>query len=190
MSFFDTFSQKFAKYKKENKKSLKGLKTEEQAKRFLKSQGSTLKKDLERSVRNKEKINFAGLPNAAKSFFGSDFVPKFKRKLKWENAELVRLSAGTFKFNESNSIFEFLGNLISNSEGGFFGDFITDGNDEEKIESISRAIGKEKDFYSIDEVFDYLNKLTNRENSNANWEAWGLLAEDDQYKLFLNFPKQ
>jgi hypothetical protein len=224
MIFFDTFSQKFAQYKRENKKSLKGLKTEAQAKQFLKSKGQELKKDLEKAVRNKEKINFGGLPSAAKSFFGSDFVPKFKRQLIWENAELRRLTEGTFKFNESNQIYELLEKMITASGGGFFSDYITDGNEEERKQAIEQAIntpnkqkekqkktapptpgtgptspptpgtgptskkGKTKDFYNIEDVFNYLNKLTNRENSNAFWEAWGLFADKKNFKLFINFP--
>lgn len=188
MSFFDTFSQKFAQYKRENKKSLKGLKTEEQAKRFLKSQGTGLKKDLEKAVSNKEKINFAGLPKAAKSFFGTDFVPKFKRKIKWLNAQLIRLSGGTFKFNENNAIFQFLEGILSGSAGGFYANFITDGNESERQQAVEMAIQRNKDFSSIDEVFIHLNSITGKNNSNAFWEAWGLFADDDQYKLFLNFP--
>ena len=188
MSFFDTFSQKFAQYKRENKKSLKGLKTEAQAKQFLNSQGKDLKKELQKSVRNGEKINFAGLPNAAKTFFGSDFVATFKRKLKWENAQLIRLSAGTFKFNEGNAIFQFLDSILSGSKGGFFADYITDGNEDERRQAAEQAIKSPKDFNNIDDVFEKLNSITNRENSNANWEAWGLFADDDQYKVFLNFP--
>lgn len=224
MTFFDTFSQKFAQYKRENKKSLKGLKTEAQAKQFLNSRGEDLKKDLENALRNKEKINFVGLPKAAKSFFGTDFVPKFKRKLIWENAELRRLTEGTFKFNESNQIYELLEKMIKASGGGFFSNYITDGNEEERKKAIEQAVntpkkqkekqkkaaapapttgptaapapgpgpavkkGKTKDFYSIEDVFNYLNKLTNRENSNAFWEAWGLFADKKNFKLFINFP--
>lgn len=188
MSFFDTFSQKFAQYKRENKKSLKGLKTEAQAKLFLNSRGTGLKKDLEKAIKNKEKINFGGLPKAAKTFFGTDFVPKFKRKIKWENAELIRLNPGTFKFNESNQMFVLLENLIKGSEGGFFTDEITSGNDEDKEKAIQQAIKKEKDIKNIDQVFDRFNKMTNRQNSNVSWEAWGLFTDDDQYKIFINFP--
>jgi hypothetical protein len=188
MTFFDTFSKKFAQYKRENKKILKGLKTEAQAKQFLSSQGNELKKDLEKAVKDKEKINFAGLPNAAKTFFGPQFVPKFKRKLKWLNAELIRLSGGVFKFNEGNAIFEFLENILNGSSSGFFANFITDGNEEERKTAVEMAIEKTRDFNNIDDVFEHLNSITNRENSNANWEAWGLFADDDQYKVFLNFP--
>ena len=214
MTFFETFSQKFAQYKRENKKSLKGLKTEAQAKQFLNSRGEDLKQDLENALRNKEKINFSGLPKAAKSFFGTDFVPKFKRQLIWENAELRRLTEGTFKFNESNQIFELLEKMITASGGGFFSDYITDGNEEERKQAIEQAVntpnkqkekqkkaappapgtgptqkkGKTKDFYNIEDVFNYLNKLTNRENSNAFWEAWGLFADKKNFKLFINFP--
>lgn len=224
MTFFNTFSQKFAQYKRENKKSLKGLKTEAQAKQFLNSRGEDLKQDLENALRNKEKINFSGLPKAAKSFFGTDFVPKFKRQLIWENAELRRLTEGTFKFNESNQIFELLEKMITASGGGFFSDYITDGNEEERNQAIEQAVntpnkqkekqkkaappapgtgptapptpgtgptpkkGKTKDFYNIEDVFNYLNKLTNRENSNAFWEAWGLFADKKNFKLFINFP--
>lgn len=190
MSFFETFSQQFAQYKRENKKSLKGLKTEAQAKLFLNSRGTDLKKDLEKSIKNKEKINFGGLPKAAKSFFGSDFVPKFKRQIKWENAELIRLNPGTFKFNESNQMFVLLENLIEGSEGGFFTDEITSGNDEDKEKVIQQVIKKEKDIKNIDQVFDRFNKMTNRENSNISWEAWGLFTDDNQYKIFINFPSK
>lgn len=233
MTFFDTFSREFAQYKRENKKSLKGLKTEAQAKKFLSSRGEDLKTELEKAIKNKEKINFGGLPKAAKSFFGSDFVPKFKRQLIWENAELRRLTGGTFKFNENNQIYEIIEKLIKTSGGGFFADYITDGNEEERKQAIEQAVNtpnkkpepttqtpktptpttttgpgitpaptptkaqgkkntkenKTKDFYSIEDVFNYLNKLTNRENSNANWEAWGLFADKKNFKLFINFPK-
>ena len=234
MTFFNTFSQKFAQYKRENKKSLKGLKTEAQAKQFLNSRGEDLKTDFENALRKKEKINFSGLPNAAKSFFGTDFAAKFKRKLIWENAELRRLTEGTFKFNESNQIYELLEKMIKASGGGFFSDYITDGNEEERKQAIEQAINtpnkqkekqkkaappkpgtgptappapgtgptappapttgptskksKTKDFYNIEDVFNYLNKLTNRENSNAYWEAWGLFADKKNFKLFINFP--
>lgn len=188
MTFFDTFSREFSQYKRENKKSLKGLKTEAQAKKFLSSRGKDLKTELEKAIKNKEKINFSGLPNAAKTFFGTDFVPKFKRKLKWETAQLIRLSGGTFKFNEGNAIFKFLENILNGSKGGFYANFITDGNEEERKQAAEQAIKSAKDFSNIDDVFEKLNSITNRENSNANWEAWGLFADDDEYKIFLNFP--
>ena len=79
MTFFDTFSQKFAQYKRENKKSLKGLKTEAQAKQFLNSRGEDLKQDLEKAVRNKEKIKGAvrKTPSPDKIIFFKELTTRF-----------------------------------------------------------------------------------------------------------------
>lgn len=113
MAFFDTFSEKFAAYKRENKrkKSFKDLKTDDKLKKFLQKEGSELKKDLKKAVSEGEKINFKNLPGVAINFFGKNFVAEEKRRIKWENAQLIRLTGESFKFNENNKVRTFLSEI-------------------------------------------------------------------------------
>jgi len=201
MTFFDTFSNKFAAYKKENKrkKDFKNLKTEDKVKQFLKKEGSNLKKELNKAVDNGEKVNFTNLPASAKSFFGQNFVAERKRENKWKNATLIRLTGQSFKFNQGNKVKDFLVGQISQSGGaGFVVNYIQD--DEESQKKAARQVIKnkgekiqetKKNKKSIDtQLFELFRKLSSTEDSNAYWEAWGLFADDDDYRIFINIVNE
>jgi hypothetical protein len=197
MAFFDTFSEKFAAYKRENKrkKDFKNLKSEEKLKQFLKKDGSNLKKELKKAVDNGEKVNFSNLPGSAKSFFGQNFVAERKRENKWNNATLIRLTGQSFKFNQGNKVKDFLAGQISQSEGpAFVVNYIQD--DEESRRKAARQVIKnkgekiqetKKNKKPLDtQLFELFKRLSSTEDSDAYWEAWGLFADDDEFRIFIN----
>ena len=172
MTFFDTFSNKFAGYKKENKrkKDFKNLKSEDKLKQFLKKEGSNLKKDLQKAILQGEKINFSNLPGSAKSFFGQNFVAEEKRRLKWENATLIRLTGQSFKFNQGNAVNQFLVQQIGQSNGaGFVVNYIQD-DEESRKEAARQVIKNEGEKVTTDtQIFELFRKLSSTEDSNAYW---------------------
>lgn len=204
MAFFDIFSEKFAAYKRENKrkKDFKNLKTDDKVKQFLKKEGSNLKKELRKAVDNGEKVNFKNLPGSAKSFFGQNFVAERKRENKWKNASLIRLTGQSFKFNEGNKVKDFLSGQIGQSGGAaFVVDYMQD--DEEsrrkaakqvitnKGEKIQESKKNKKNKKSIDnQLFELFRNLSSTEDSNAYWEAWGLFADDDEFRIFINIVNE
>jgi hypothetical protein len=193
MTFFDTFSNKFAAYKKENKrkKDFKNLKSDEKLKQFLKKDGSNLKKELKKAVDNGEKVNFSNLPGSAKSFFGQNFVAERKRENKWKNATLIRLTGQSFKFNQGNAVNQFLVGQIGQSGGaGFVVNYIKD--DEESRQKAARQVIKNKGqkVTTDTQIFELFRKLSSNEDSNAYWEAWGLFADDDEFRIFINIVNE
>jgi hypothetical protein len=201
MTFFDTFSEKFAAYKRENKrkKDFKNLKSEEKLKQFLKKDGSDLKKELKKAVDNGEKVNFSNLPGSAKSFFGQNFVAERKRENKWNNATLIRLTGQSFKFNQGNKVKDFLVGQISQSEGpAFVVNYIKD--DEESRRKAARQVIKnkgeklqetKKNKKPLDtQLFELFKRLSSTEDSDAYWEAWGLFADDDEFRIFINIVNE
>jgi hypothetical protein len=201
MTFFDTFSEKFAAYKRENKrkKDFKNLKSEEKLKQFLKKDGSDLKKELKKAVDNGEKVNFSNLPGSAKSFFGQNFVAERKRENKWNNATLIRLTGQSFKFNQGNKVKDFLAGQISQSEGpAFVVNYIKD--DEESRRKAARQVIKnkgeklqetKKNKKPLDtQLFELFKRLSSTEDSDAYWEAWGLFADDDEFRIFINIVNE
>jgi hypothetical protein len=201
MAFFDTFSEKFAAYKRENKrkKDFKNLKSEEKLKQFLKKDGSNLKKELKKAVDNGEKVNFSNLPGSAKSFFGQNFVAERKRENKWNNATLIRLTGQSFKFNQGNKVKDFLAGQISQSEGpAFVVNYIQD--DEESRRKAAKQVIKnkgekiqetKKNKKPLDtQLFELFKRLSSTEDSDAYWEAWGLFADDDEFRIFINIVNE
>jgi hypothetical protein len=189
MTFFDSFSEKFAAYKRENKrkKDFKNLKSEEKLKQFLKKDGSNLKKELKKAVDNGEKVNFSNLPGSAKSYFGQNFVAERKRENKWRNATLIRLTGQSFKFNQGNAVNQFLVGQIGQSGGaGFVVNYIKD--DEESRQKAARQVIKNKGqkVTTDTQIFELFRKLSSTEDSDAYWEAWGLFADDDEFRIFIN----
>jgi hypothetical protein len=193
MTFFDTFSEKFAAYKRENKrkKDFKNLKSEDKLKQFIKKEGSNLKKDLQKAILQGEKINFSNLPGSAKSFFGQNFVAEEKRRLKWENATLIRLTGQSFKFNQGNAVNQFLVRQIGQSGGaGFVVNYIQD-DEESRKEAARQVIKNEGEKVTTDtQIFELFRKLSSTEDSNAYWEAWGLFADDDDFRIFINIVNE
>ena len=112
MSFINTYTAKFAEFKRQKSKGkgsqkFKSLSTEKKAALFMQQSGPELKKDLEKAVKKGEKINFKGLPNAAKRFFGQNAVREIKRGLYFtdiKKTDLVLTSGPNFAFNEGNAL--------------------------------------------------------------------------------------
>ena len=130
MAFFDTFNTEFAAFKKANKtKAFKAKTTEQKAKIFLQQSGPELKKELEKAVKNNEKIIFSGLPNAAKNYFGKETVQNLKRKFAFETAILIQRSNRKFAFNEGSILDIDVKDWLKKSEKPAFivvGDIYTD----------------------------------------------------------------
>lgn len=118
MNFFELYQQEFIKFSKSQKsnKEYKKLKTRKQkTEYYLKEAGSSLKKDLEKFVKENKEIKFSSLPPEVQKFLGRDEVAKIKRTLIFDNnSVLIALSNQNFIFNERNAIFGFLQTFINN----------------------------------------------------------------------------
>jgi len=219
MTFFDFYQEEFSAFAKSKKtdKNFKKLKTrKEKTLIFLNEKGNILSKNLEKFVKNDEKINFSLLPPEVRNFLGVDKVAEIKRQLVFDNNSiLIKLSNQNFIFNQGNAIFGTVGSLISSKfylKKLFIGENIIDStaidNEEDKeirqividliqIYEDNGATGIEtisgNNFKIVTQAVKETLKLFSEENGNgksAVWSLYGLYSVTKQHKgkycLFIN----
>jgi hypothetical protein len=195
MNFYDIFNTKFAQYKKQNKKALnkipKNKRTNEAARLFLQEEGEQLKKELDKRTRAGETANFQGLPNAAKTYFGRDFVAKVKRAQRMEGAELLYLGGPNYAFNDGGAI-----DVVTKMMKGpkYIGPTFVVGEMEEteSARAIEHYIKKYPQIVkTISDIYNEFKSIGFFDNSGAySWTLYGLFNELDEYCLFISVIKE
>jgi len=194
MSFFDKFNAEFITFKRDNKKSLKGDSSPKVLDKFLKEKAPELKKELEKAVKNGEKVGFSNLPPQAKTALGGYDAPaKIKRKEEVKGSKVISLSNQNYLFNDGGILDNKRGVLAKLTAGKGYkgkiviGDAIFRGGDKD---AEARGFYVSGDGYRVssqDDIKKRFNKLS-KQNGGLYpvWELYGFFDNKNNYILIIN----
>jgi len=194
MSFFDKFNAEFIQFKRDNKKALKGDSSPKILDKFLKEKAPELKKELEKAVKNGEKVGFSNLPPQAKTALGGYDAPaKIKRKEEVKGSKVISLSNQNYLFNDGGILDNKRGVLAKLTAGKGYkgkiviGEGIFKGGDKD---AEARGFYVSGDGYRVtnqDDIKKRFNKLS-KQNGGLYpvWELYGLFNQKNDYILIIN----